>query len=244
MWCVSDPDTQPSSSHYRNSTDYYKSHVPWGSSLLAHHFYPRLSAPDSLLLDQEGDGQGHYGGHLDPLASDRSGVGGGWGGGGGGGGGGDGRGASRCVVAGKRLVPKLHPRRLGPLRRGGGKDGGGGGDRRALSERAGHGNTTGNGNPPTLERNKTDYEPIEDIAKRNRIHFSRYLSSRDGATETKSKEDNSTQAAQQGAVKNSLAPVAGRGGGGGTLVKGGGFIAGRSNLSVVANPGDITHRDM
>ncbi|KAK7491944.1 hypothetical protein BaRGS_00016790, partial [Batillaria attramentaria] len=75
-----------------------------------------------------------------------------------------------CMVSGERLHPRAPPKRLTPISR----------TSRVSSDR---GENSGKSSGPGLERNKTDYEPIEDIAKRNRIQFSRYLSSRDGKTE-------------------------------------------------------------
>lgn len=78
------------------------------------------------------------------------------------------RGASySCFISGERLHPKAQPpkpRRLDPL------------NSKPSKERA----EKASKSDIVLERNKTDYEPIEDIAKRNRIQFSRYLSSPDG----------------------------------------------------------------
>lgn len=70
-----------------------------------------------------------------------------------------------CFISGERLHPKLFPKRLAPISRH---------SKEALEKEPLKENLL------NLERNKTDYEPIEDIAKRNRIQFSRYLKSRDG----------------------------------------------------------------
>ena len=167
---------------YQKSPE-YKSHVPWSSSLLAHSFYPKLSAAPSPR-QQQVDSVTQVDG---PSATTERG------------------GSYACVIAGERLQPKQNPKHLSPIHsRHGRLDG------RAASEKLTRSDMT-------LERNKTDYEPIEDIARRNRIQFSRYLSSRDEKDEREKKAGNSG--------KDTARDLTGR-------------------LSVLANAGDVTQRDV
>ncbi|XP_025111578.1 uncharacterized protein LOC112574602 isoform X1 [Pomacea canaliculata] len=81
------------------------------------------------------------------------------------------KGVYSCFISGERLLPKMTPNKLTLVT-----------SRRhqksnPVSDTAAKFNNSVI--DMTLERNKTDYEPIEEIAKRNRIHFSRYLKSRE-----------------------------------------------------------------
>ncbi|XP_070194023.1 uncharacterized protein [Littorina saxatilis] len=171
-------DHSPASPFQNKNAD-YKSHVPWSSSLLAHSYYPKMSAPSprQVALVQSPE----------PLPSERG-------------------GSYGCVISGERLLPKLHPKYLSPISS-------------RLHVRADRVEKQSKSDI-TLDRNKTDYEPIEDIAKRNRIQFSRYLSSRDDKDAEKDRKG-----------KNSGSPV-----------RDSRDVTGR--LSIVANVGDeISQQD-
>lgn len=150
--------------HSRAVSVEHKSHVPWSSSLLAHSFHPKMSSPSPRLSIPDGVPEAAE----FPAASER--------------------GASyACFISGERLFPKAahhrgtKPRKLNPISCGKQRPSG------DKAERASAANPSKS--DIDLERNKTDYEPIEDIARRNRIQFSRYLSSRDGGGGGKDERD-------------------------------------------------------
>ncbi|KAL8581598.1 hypothetical protein ACOMHN_049155 [Nucella lapillus] len=113
-------------------------------------------------------------------------------------------GSCACVVSGERLLPKHPPKHLAPLA-----------PRKVRAERLSRSDLT-------LERNKTDYEPIETIAKRNRIHFSGYLTAGDDGVDPR--EDRDRKSGKNcGKERGQDASPA---------------------LSVIANAGDVSQRDV
>ena len=136
----------------------HKSHVPWSSSLLAHSFHPKMSSPSPRLSIPDVPEAAEFPAGAG-AASERG-------------------AATACFISGERLFPKAahhrgsKPRKLNPISCG---------KQRLSGDReSGASAASPSKSDIALERNKTDYEPIEDIARRNRIQFSRYLSSRDG----------------------------------------------------------------